>query len=203
MRLLILPALFDEANRLRHFTLAVMRGLHAEGVDSFLPDFPGWNESLAPLDQQTLAVWLRCADRAACHFAATHVLALRGSAMLAPAHLPGWHYGPLPLASVLNQMLRAQVISSQERGHKDTRASLIEQGLTGNLTVCGYRLNPAMVQGLVEASSVSPSHQTPIPHDVVGRALWRAAEAPDGEREAQSLVRYITATANHPAPCAA
>ena len=40
-RLLIVPALFEEANRLRRFTVEVMRRLDNAGVDSFLPDLPG------------------------------------------------------------------------------------------------------------------------------------------------------------------
>ena len=53
LRVLILPALFDEANKLRRFTVQVMRKLDAAGVDSFLPDLPGCNESLQPVENQT------------------------------------------------------------------------------------------------------------------------------------------------------
>src|SRR5690606_34249762 len=56
-RLLVLPALFDEANKLRRFSAEVMRRLDAAGIDTLLPDLPGCNESLAPLEGQTLAGW--------------------------------------------------------------------------------------------------------------------------------------------------
>ena len=45
--------MFDEANKLRHFTIELMRRLDTAGIDTFLPDLPGCNESLAPLEAQT------------------------------------------------------------------------------------------------------------------------------------------------------
>ncbi len=61
-RLLVLPAWFDEANKLRRHTVEVMRRLDLSGIDSFLPDLPGCNESEAELPVQTLQCWreLRC-----------------------------------------------------------------------------------------------------------------------------------------------
>jgi len=78
-RVLVLPAWFDEGNKLRHFTVEVMRRLDGAGVDSFLPDLPGCNESLAPLEQQTLQSWRAEAAEAAWFFSATHVLAIRAA----------------------------------------------------------------------------------------------------------------------------
>ena len=69
--MLILPALFDEANKLRHFTVEVMRRLDAAGIDSFLPDLPGCNESRAPLETQTLTGWREAAEAAAGLFLGT------------------------------------------------------------------------------------------------------------------------------------
>ena len=57
-RLLIIPALFDEGNRLRRLTLEVMRRLSANGIASFLPDLPGTNESTRPPEAQTTRGWL-------------------------------------------------------------------------------------------------------------------------------------------------
>ena len=80
-RVLVLPALFDEANKLRHFTVEVMRLLDTAGIDTFLPDLPGCNESLALLDRQTLGGWRDAAALAARHFGATQVLTFRGGAL--------------------------------------------------------------------------------------------------------------------------
>ena len=94
-RLLILPAWFDEANKLRRLTVETMRRLDAAGIDSFLPDLPGCNESLAPLSDQRLEVWRDAASAAAAHFSANRVLTVRAGAMLAPTLLSGWRYAPL------------------------------------------------------------------------------------------------------------
>jgi hypothetical protein len=91
-RVLICPAWFDEANKLRRFTVEVMRRLDMAGIDSFLPDLPGCNESLVALRNQTLDGWRSGMMAAANALGATHVLAIRAGSLLAPAGLPGWHY---------------------------------------------------------------------------------------------------------------
>ena len=63
-RLLVIPPLFEEANKLRHQLVEVLRRLDASGIDSFIPDLPGCNESRALLGQQTLENW-RAATAAA------------------------------------------------------------------------------------------------------------------------------------------
>ena len=73
-RLLIVPALFEESNRMRRFTVEVMRRLDNAGVDSFLPDLPGCNESLQLLQDQTPHSWRTAVAAAAVHFRASHVL---------------------------------------------------------------------------------------------------------------------------------
>ena len=75
-RLLVLPALFDEANKLRRQTVEVMHRLDLSGIDSFLPDFPGCNESTQPLEGQTLADWQCAAEAAQLHFEGTHCLTI-------------------------------------------------------------------------------------------------------------------------------
>ncbi len=69
-RLLVLPALFDEANKTRHLIAETMRRLAASGIDSFLPDLPGWNESSVPYARNpgTLGDWRTAAKAAAKHF---------------------------------------------------------------------------------------------------------------------------------------
>lgn len=193
VRLLILPALFEEANKLRHFTLAVMGGLDRAGVDSFLPDFPGWNESLAPLADPSIPAWRECAKAAANHFSASHVLTIRASASLAPPNLPGWHYAPHPLPAALKQMLRARVLASRELGSSETGADLLSNGREHGLTLSGYPLSAAMVRDMADAT-ISPNFsQSAISHsEVGGPALWLSAEPQDGLAQADALVRCIT-----------
>ena len=66
---------------MRRFTVEVMRRLDAAGIDSFLPDLPGCNESEQPLVLQRLEDWQSAAAQAARHFAATHILAIRAASL--------------------------------------------------------------------------------------------------------------------------
>ncbi len=124
-RLLIVPALFDEANRMRRFTIEVMRRLDNAGVDCFLPDLPGCNESLQSLETQTVDAWREAVSAAAKHFRASHVLGIRGGGLLLPAKLPGWRYAPVNGASMLRQMLRARIIAQREIGVTETQEGLL------------------------------------------------------------------------------
>jgi len=106
-RLLVLPAWFDESNKLRYFTIEVMRALERSGVASVLPDLPGCNESLAPMAEQDIKGWHAAAACAAEQLRCTHVLAIRAGANIVPA-LPGFAYAPLAGKSALRAMLRAR-----------------------------------------------------------------------------------------------
>ena len=54
---LVLPPLFEEANRTRHFLAEVMRGLAINGIASILPDLPGVNDSPVATVDARLADW--------------------------------------------------------------------------------------------------------------------------------------------------
>jgi alpha-beta hydrolase superfamily lysophospholipase len=83
-RLLIVPALFEEANRTRRFLVETMRRLDAAGIDSFLPDLPGCNESPQDFAAQSLHAWRTAMMAQARAFRRTHVLAVRGGALVFP-----------------------------------------------------------------------------------------------------------------------
>jgi hypothetical protein len=119
-RILIVPALFEEANRTRRMWAEAMRAMAAAGLFAALPDLPGCNESLAPLERQTLASWRDAMAAAARHFAATHAISLRGGALVAPATLPGWRVEPIGGASVLRPLLRARTVAAREDGRSET-----------------------------------------------------------------------------------
>ncbi|MBY0519986.1 MAG: hypothetical protein K2P79_06130, partial [Sphingomonas sp.] len=56
-QVVVLPALFEEHNRTRSFTVAICRGLAALGIGAMLPDLPGQNESQTATEQATLEHW--------------------------------------------------------------------------------------------------------------------------------------------------
>ena len=191
-RLLIVPALFDEANRLRRFTVEVMRRLDAAGIDSFLPDLPGCNESLAPLEAQSLNSWTMAMLAAARHFRASHVLSMRGGALVMPQLLPGWRYAPTNGAATLKQMLRMRILASREAGREEHQAGLLALGLAKGLVLAGYALGPEMVAGLQSASPPEETRQTIIGQDMLGGAgLWLRAEPDEDAAQADALAAVI------------
>lgn len=191
-RLLILPALFDEANRMRRFTLEVMRRLAAAGIGSVLPDLPGCNESLTSLENCTLADWQGAVRAAAMEFGATHVLAIRGGGLLLPFAASGWHYGPVKGATILRQMLRARVLASRESGREESIEALLEHGRNNGLELNGHRLGPALLRDLQAAEVPARDGVTVIGQDVLGDSpLWVRAEPGENRTQADALAALI------------
>lgn len=191
-RLLVLPALFDEANKTRHLAVEIMRRLDGSGTDCFLPDLPGWNESLAPLEAQTLAGWRAAAQAAAGHFGATHLLAIRAGAVLAPAELPGWRYAPIGGASALKTLLRARTISAREAGRDETSESLLEQGRREGLELAGYPLGAMLIAELESAQLPDSGRLRDIEQKTVGGAApWLRAEPGFDPAQADALAAVV------------
>lgn len=194
-RLLILPAWFDEANKLRRFTLEVMRRLDEAGIDCFLPDLPGCNESLSPLPDQTLAGWRASAEAAAVACAATHVLAMRAGALLAPAGLPGWHYAPQSGSRLLRGMLRARVIAGREAGYSETSDGLLIKGRSEGLMLGGWHIGADLITELEAAEPACNPGQTAIAQTQIGGSgLWLRAEPDEDSAQADALAALIAAS---------
>ncbi|MHA7818480.1 MAG: alpha/beta hydrolase family protein [Erythrobacter sp.] len=191
-RLLILPAWFDEANKMRRFTLDVMRSLDERGIDSFLPDLPGCNESLTSLSTQTIAGWRKAAEAAVRLVSATHVLAIRAGALLAPNDLPGWLYAPQTGSKQLRGMIRARTIAAREAGREETSAALGEHGRAEGLTLGGWTLGAEMVRELETASPPQTDALATIAQkDIGGGGLWLRAEPDDDPEQAIGLASII------------
>jgi len=191
-RLLVLPAWFDEANKLRRTTVEVMHRLDLSGIDSFLPDLPGCNESLQPLETQTLASWRTAAKVAADHFQATHILAVRAGALLDPGTLPGWRYAPSGGRQVLRAMIRARTIAAKEAGREETTASLQERGRAEGIELAGWNLGSALFADIEQAA---PPNDTPLADitqaDIGGGALWLRAEPDEDPEQADALAAIV------------
>ncbi|MCB5424632.1 hypothetical protein H0274_05125 [Altererythrobacter sp. CC-YST694] len=191
-RLLILPPLFEEANKVRHTLVEAMRRLDRMGIDSFLPDLPGCNESPAPLERQWLAGWRAAAIAAAGHFAATHLLTVRAAAILAPPALSGWRYAPTGGANALRAMLRARSISGRESGINETAEDLLQIGRGEGLELAGYRLGPQMVRDLEAARLPDSGRLSDIPHAAIGgSAPWLRAEPGFDPAQADMLAGFL------------
>lgn len=192
-RLLIIPALFDEANRMRRFTIEVMRRLDGAGFDCFLPDLPGCNESLQDLTLQTSVDWSDAMLSAAGQFNVTHVLAIRGGGLIMPRNLPGWHYGAVKGASILRQMLRARIISSREAGRKESQEQLIEVGLEEGLELSGFLLSAGMLRDLQALEPQRPANLVVVEQEMIGGSpLWLRAEPDEDRAQADALAAVIS-----------
>lgn len=188
-RLLIVPALFEEASRMRRLTVEVMRRLDLAGIDSFLPDLPGCNESLVSLCDTTPAHWRDAMVSAARHFRVTHVLGIRGGAMLTPPDMPGWHYAPAKGASLLRQMVRARIFISREAGLNETQDGLMAEGLQSGLSLAGYRLSAEFLQ---QFQLLAPELSTTIEQETVGGGgLWLRAEPDEDRHQADALAAVL------------
>ncbi|MEO0698723.1 MAG: hypothetical protein AAFY81_03285 [Pseudomonadota bacterium] len=197
IRVLVLPALFDEANKLRRFTLSVMRALSDAGIDAALPDLPGMNESLVPLAQQTLARWREHAEAVAEHFQATHALTFRGAALFAPDTLPGWRYAPVDGAKLLATLLRARVLEARETGREESRKTLLEMGRSEGLILGGWPLGAQLVHELGGATTThGPEHEALEPSDFGASGLWLRAEPSDDVDQAKALAERIVQSVN-------
>ena len=191
-RVLIAPALFDEAHKLRRFTVEVMRRLDGAGIDSMLPDLPGCNESEQDLALIEPEDWRMALEAAARHFGATHVLALRGGGLVLPEKLGGWHYAPVRGGSLLKTMLRARVLAAREAGHEELIDTLMDQGLAMGLELAGYSLSGEMLRQMGELVPRQRPGISVIEHTLIGGPmLWLRAEAGEDAAQADALAAVV------------
>ena len=195
-RLLVLPAWFDEANKLRRQTVEVMRRLDLSGIDSFLPDLPGCNESEATLELQTLTSWRAAAAAAAGHFRATRVLTVRAGALIAP-DLPGWAYAPIEGGRILRSMLRSRTIAAREAGHTERSEDLQARARSDGIELGGWHIGAAMFAELERAGPAD--HLAPItPETIGGPSLWLRAEPDDDPEQADALAAVLAIAMSEP-----
>jgi hypothetical protein len=194
VRVLVLPALFDEANKLRRLTVDTMRALNSLGVDTFLPDWPGCNESLAPLADQTLESWGDAAVAAARAIDATHVFAIRAGALLATPGLRGLLYAPQSGAKTLRAMIRARAIAAREAGRTETSEALYELGRSCGITLAGWEVGAAMFRALEDAEFPAESadgYTVIAQSELPGPGLWLRAEPAHDDAQARALAERI------------
>lgn len=191
-RLMVLPALFDEANKLRRQTIEVMRRLDLSGIDSVLPDLPGFNESTAKLPDQSLASLTGAAAAAAVHFKASHVLTWRAGALLAPAALPGWRYTPIGGSQVLRAMIRARTLAAREAGRSERTEELQSLARAEGIELAGWTLGAQLFRDLEAATIPDRPLLADIDQATLGGAgLWLRAEPDEDPEQADALAAIV------------
>jgi hypothetical protein len=197
-RLLIIPPLFDEMNRARRMLVSAMRALAERDICCFLPDLPGCNESLASLPVQDLAIWRAAIKQAITQLEATHIVAIRGGALIddvAP-ELPHWRLAPVSGASLLKTMLRTRIAGDKEAGLTTSMDDLMAAALSAPLELAGTILGPHMIAQLACAEPAALSGLTTRllgegPDTITGSALWLRAEPQDDPEMATALAEEL------------
>jgi hypothetical protein len=192
-RLLIIPPLFDEMNRVRRLLVTAMRHLDSLGSGSMIADLPGTHESLASLDSQNLAGWRDAMTAAAMQLGVTHIASLRGGALIDDAmpDLPHWRLAPVKGASLLKTMIRTRIAGAKEEGVIFTEAALLEEARRQAINLAGNHLSPAMIADLQRAVPMELPHLTErqLGDDIMGSPLWLRAEPQDDPAMSDALAR--------------
>jgi len=170
---LFLP-LFEEANRTRAFGVSLLRALARRGIGGVLPDLPGQGES----EIATAAATLADLRKAGVTVGATHVIAIRSGALLAPDR-PAWLLSPQTGRELVRELTRVSGAP-----------------LDGDLVeVAGNLLSRVLLNDLQGATHVAgrvvrlTSDPQPADLHVDGSPLWRRAE-PDND---PALVQLLAA----------
>ncbi len=201
-RVLLVPPLFDEMNRMRKMMVDVMRSLHALEISSFLPDLPGTNESLIALERVTLSDWQKAIEACAQQHQISHIASFRGGSltianMKAADH---WILSPVKGATILRTMMRTKVAADREAGLNTGLADLTAQAKAGPLELAGNiigselfsQINAADIPGLKNQRVVRlESDNKPCDAQIAGSALWLRAEPEDDLTMSSAIAQDI------------
>lgn len=201
---MLVPPLFDEMNRMRKMLVDVMQALHALDITSFLPDLPGTNESLLPLEQATLAGWQQAVEACAQQHQITHIASFRAG-VLTVAEMPAashWMLSPVKGAAILRTMMRTRVAADREAGLTTSLSGLTEQAGAGPIELAGNiigsdlfsQLNAAGIPALQNQRIVRlASDNKPGDVQIDGSALWLRAEPDDDPAMSSAIAQDIAA----------
>lgn len=198
---MMVPALFEEANRTRALTVAILRHLADEGIAALLPDLPGTGESLTSLEDITADVWPK-ALLSAIGDRQCHLAGIRGGCLIA-GNVPArshWYFAPAPGTSLVRDLIRTAQAAAREQG-----AAFDEHMLEGDgppVEIAGNRLPPALLRTLAatEVDLAPPARIVRLNSDradadqyVDGAPLWRRAEPDTDHALAAALAHDLAA----------
>ena len=194
-RILIVPPLFDEMNRMRSTLVEAMRNLAGAGIASALPDLPGCNESLAKLEDQNIGVggWQEAVSEAAETWGASHVFSVRGGALIDDLHgLPMARLVPAKGKTLLTMLIRTRIAGDKESGITISAEELRKQAENGSVDLAGHNISALMWDEL-EKAEIAPGNDVQLlkPADVGGSALWLRAEPQHDSAMGAGLAEWL------------
>ncbi len=185
--ILIIPPLFEELNRLRRTLILTMRALGRRDIATALPDLPGQNESQTALENVMLDDWHDAVSAAARTAGATHVMSVRGGALIDTApDLPVWRFAPANGKSLMNVLARAQVASDKQAGTPRSRDDYWRMAESEPILLGGKLFSPRLVSDL-RAAEPARSDIAHEPQTVPGPPLWLRAEPGESAELADEL----------------
>ncbi|WP_326914430.1 alpha/beta hydrolase family protein [Sphingopyxis chilensis] len=197
--IVIVPPLFEEANRTRRTLVLAMRALVANGFAALLPDLPGQNESLVPLVEVDLDRWQDAlAEVIAGNDGPAIIASVRGGTLIdhKAKATAWWRLAPVGGASLLRTLMRARVSADREAGVRSSLEDLQAAARSEALLLAGNALSPAMIAGLgaAEAQPVAPLRSIGIGADgIAGTPLWLRAEPGEDAAMARAIAADIAA----------
>ena len=197
--IVIVPPLFEEANRTRRTLVLAMRALVADGFAALLPDLPGQNESLVPLVEVDLDRWRDAlAEVVAGNDGPAIIASVRGGTLIdhKAKAAAWWRLAPVGGASLLRTLMRARVSADREAGVRSSLEDLQAAARSEALLLAGNALSPAMIAGLgtAEAQPVAPLRSIGIGADgIAGTPLWLRAEPGEDAAMARAIAADIAA----------
>ena len=105
--ILFIPPLFAEMNKMRRTLVSVMRLLANKNIACSLPDLPGCNESVSPLNIQNLSSWREAMSACAEQQNIPHIAAFRGGCLIdnCIAGKPHYRLNPVKGGNIIKTML--------------------------------------------------------------------------------------------------
>lgn len=188
-QILVLPPLFEEANRCRRLIASVARGLDAFGIGMVIPDLPGTGESLTDIADVLPNHWTAAAQSAASALAAegktVATTAFRGGTLLdgISGSVGAWRFAPETGQRIVRDLRRTRLTSEADTalyaGHALSDAFLAELELMALPSGASVR-----TVRLTSDSAGADLH-------VEGSPLWRRAEPGDDPALAASLAKDL------------
>ncbi len=194
--------LFEEANRVRAFAVAICRALARRSIGSMLPDVPGQGESLVPLEACGMVDFSEgLADAIAQEHAggrACYGVAIRSGALIAKStRLRGrWHLSPQDGPSLSRELYRIRQGAGRPDATHDEREATESKA---HLEIAGNRIARDLLTDLSDHTVWTTADggfvrtvrletdALPADRHVPGPPLWRRAE-PDTDAALAALL---------------
>ncbi|QJB68451.1 hypothetical protein [Parasphingorhabdus halotolerans] len=193
IKILLVPPLFDEMNRMRRALVDAMHLLDECRIGSILPDLPGTNESLFPQGEANLTLWRSALNMCISqHTDCKSIASFRGGCLIDDfdCELPRWRFSPAKGRSMLRTMMRTRIASDKEAGNVTKMTDLQDQAISSNLNLAGNIIGPSMFAELDQAEPITlentrvvrlESDSADADVKLAGSALWLRAE-PDADQ---------------------